>query len=38
MLLKGAATLNGDWKSVEDAAVAEKALFRFFKVVVELPF
>ena len=36
-VLKGAATLNGDWKSVEDATVAEKALFRFFKVVVELP-
>ena len=36
-VLKGAATLKGGWKSVDEATAAEKALFRFFKVVVELP-
>ena len=36
-VLKGAATLGGNWKAVEDATTAEKASFRFFKVVVELP-
>ena len=35
-VLKGAATLDGEWKSVEGATVAEKAAMRFFKVVVEV--
>ena len=35
-LLKGAATLDGEWKSVEGASAAEKAAMRFFKVVVEV--
>ena len=34
-VLKGAATLDGEWKAVEEATAAEKAAFRFFKVVVE---
>ena len=34
-VLKGAATLDGEWKAVEGAA-AEKAAMRFFKVVVEV--
>ena len=34
--MKGAAALGGDWKAVEDATTAEKASFKFFKVVVEL--
>ena len=34
-VLKGAATLDGEWKTVEGAA-AEKAAMRFFKVVVEV--
>ena len=33
-VLKGAATLDGDWKVVEEASAAEKAVMRFFKVVV----
>ena len=33
-VLKGAATLDGEWKSVEGASAAEKAAMRFFKVVV----
>ena len=36
-LVKGAATLDGEWKSVEGATAAEKAAMRFFKVVVEVP-
>ena len=36
-VLKGAATLGGEWKSVEGATAAEKAAMRFFKVVVEVP-
>ena len=36
-VLKGAATLDGEWKSIEGATAAEKAAMRFFKVVVELP-
>ena len=36
-VVKGAATLDGDWKSVEGATVAEKAAMRFFKVVVVVP-
>ncbi len=35
-VLKGAATLDGEWKSVEGASAAEKAAMRFFKVVVEV--
>ena len=35
--LKGAATLDGEWKSVEGATAAEKVAMRFFKVVVEVP-
>ena len=35
-VLKGAETLNGEWKVVEGATVAEKAAMRFFKVVVEV--
>ena len=34
--MKGAATLDGEWKSVEGATAPEKAAFRFFKVVVEV--
>ena len=36
-VLNGAATLDGEWKSVEGASAAEKAAMRFFKVVVEVP-
>ena len=36
-VLKGAATLDGEWKAVEVATAAEKASMRFFKVVVEVP-
>ena len=36
-VLKGAATLDSEWKVVEGATAAEKAAMRFFKVVVELP-
>ena len=32
----GAATLDGEWKSVEGATAAEKAAMRFFKVEVEV--
>ncbi len=35
-VLKGAATLDGEWKSVKGATAAEKAAMRFFKVVVEV--
>ena len=35
-VLKGVATLDGEWKSVEGATAAEKAAMRFFKVVVEV--
>ena len=35
-MLKGAATLDGEWKAVEEATAAEKAAIRFFKVVVEM--
>ena len=34
-VVKGAATLDGEWKAVEEATAAEKAAMRFFKVVVE---
>ena len=36
-VLKGAATLDGEWKAVEGATAAEKAAMRFFKVVVVVP-
>ena len=36
-VLKGATTLDGEWKAVEGASAAEKAAMRFFKVVVEMP-
>lgn len=36
-VLKGTATLDGDWKPVESVTAAGKASFRFFKVKVELP-
>jgi len=35
-VVKGAATLDGEWKAVEEATAAEKAAMRFFKVVVEV--
>ena len=35
-VLKGATTLDGEWKAVEGATAAEKAAMRFFKVVVEV--
>jgi len=35
-VLKGAATLDGEWKAVEAATAAEKAAMRLFKVVVEV--
>ena len=34
-VMYGAAALDGEWKSVEGATAAEKAVMRFFKVVVE---
>ena len=36
MVVKGAATLEGEWKAVEGASAAEMAAMRFFKVVVEV--
>ena len=36
VVVKGAATLDGEWKTVEEATAAEKAAMRFFKVVVEV--
>ena len=33
-VLKGAETLDGEWKAVEGATAAERAVMRFFKVVV----
>ena len=36
-MLKGAASLDGEWKAVEGATAVEKAAMRFFKVTVELP-
>ena len=36
-VLKGAESLDGEWKTVEGATAAEKAAMRFFKVVVEVP-
>ena len=35
-VVKGAATLDGDWKAVEAATAAEKAAMRFFKGVVDV--
>ena len=35
-VVKGAATLDGEWKAVEEATAMEKAAMRFFKVVVEV--
>ena len=35
-VLKGAATLDGEWRAVEGALAAEKVAMRFFKVVVEV--
>ena len=35
-VIKGAATLDGEWKAVEGVTAAEKAAMRFFKVVVEV--
>ena len=34
-VVKGAATLDGEWKAVEGVTAAEKAAMRFFKVVVQ---
>ena len=36
-VVKGAATLDGEWKAIEGTSAAEKAAMRFFKVVVEVP-
>ena len=36
-VVKGAATLDGEWTAVEGATAAEKAAMRFFKEVVEGP-
>ena len=36
-VLKGAESLDGEWKAVEGATAAEKAAMRFFKVVVVVP-
>ena len=33
-VLKGAETLDGEWKAVEGATAVENAAMRFFKVVV----
>ena len=35
-VLKGAVTLDGEWKTVEGATAEEKAAMRFFKVTVEV--
>ena len=35
-VLKGAESLDGEWKAVEGATAEEKAAMRFFKVVVEV--
>ena len=35
-VVKGAATLDGEWKAIEEATAEEKAAMRFFKVVVEV--
>ena len=35
-VLKGAVTLDGEWKAVEGATAEEKAAMRFFKVTVEV--
>ena len=34
-VLKGAESLDGEWEAVDGATAAEKAVMRFFKVVVE---
>ncbi len=34
-VLKGAESLDGEWEAVDGATAAEKAVIRFFKVVVE---
>ena len=36
-VVKGAESLGGGWKAVEEASEADKAKMRFFKVEVELP-
>ena len=36
-VLKGAESLDGEWKAVEGVTTEEKAAMRFFKVVVEVP-
>ena len=35
-VLKGAESLDGEWKAVERATAMEKAAMRFFKVMVEV--
>ena len=36
-MLKGAASLEDEWKVVEEATAKEKEAMRFFKVTLELP-
>ena len=36
-VVKGAETLGGDWHEVDKASEADRAKYRFYKVVVELP-
>ena len=36
-VLKGAATLDGEWHEVDKASESDKAKYRFFKVVAEVP-
>jgi len=36
-VLKGAESLDGEWHEVDKASESDKAKYRFFKVVVELP-
>jgi len=36
-VLKGAETVDGDWHEVDKASEADRAKYRFYKVVVELP-
>ena len=36
-VLKGAEALDGEWHEVDKASESDKAKYRFFKVVVELP-
>ena len=36
-VLKGAETVDGEWHEVDKASEEDRAKYRFYKVVVELP-